>query len=350
MIMEINNSFDEKRNVLFRVDPNRSEYGEPRNALYTGYWKKEVYASPFERVEGKLVEKVADPLHAADLVSGKTLTITSAVSDEGKLKFTTRISLDGAPIDPTGATFLQMLRILVQWTLHGTLTTPRIIFQAMRIHHYLGTMKMKTKPVIRPGSVPRHATKSERYVDLYSQLEDVFSTHRFLSGSRVLERAFRQWITFILDENSKVGNWEIDYKPSISNSNDIIRLKPEHLGSSSPQTPPVVLKVEVVDPSFYRALVQAKNIGEVLAEQMTPRGDDADPLTCAIVVSDAALLRKLVARSGLAAAPPPPNASGYALDHFMHSHADASLASAYRAVTRRYRVADYLLLGSRWIY
>ncbi|KAF5696561.1 hypothetical protein FGLOB1_13418 [Fusarium globosum] len=327
MIMEINNSFDEKRNVLFRVDPNRSEHGEPRNALYTGYWKKEVYASPFERVEGKLVEKVADPLHAADLVSGKTLTITSAVSDEGKLKFTTRISLDGAPIDPTGATFLQMLRILVQWTLPGTLTTPRIIFQAMRIHHYLGTMKMKTKPVIRPGSVPRHATKSER----------------------VLERAFRQWITFILDENSKVGNWEIDYKPSISNSNDIIRLKPEHLGSSSPQTPPVVLKVEVVDPSFYRALVQAKNIGEVLAEQMTPRGDDADPLTCAIVVSDAALLRKLAARSGLAAAPPPPNASGYALDHFVHSHADVSLASAYRAVTRRYRVADYLLLGSRWI-
>lgn len=174
--MEINNSFDEKRNVLFRVRPHRpvsanekldskeEERSHAEATLYKGSWEKEVFASPFESVEGKIVEEILDPLQEANLVSGKTMTTTSAVSGEGKLKFITRISFDEDPIDPTQATFAQLVRIFFRWTMPGTLTTPRIIFQAMRLHHYLGTMKMKDKPVIRAGSVPRHATQIEKCV------------------------------------------------------------------------------------------------------------------------------------------------------------------------------------------
>ncbi|KAK2682169.1 hypothetical protein ACKLNR_007387 [Fusarium oxysporum f. sp. zingiberi] len=104
-----------------------------------------------------------------------------------------------------------------------------------------------------------------------------------------------------------------------------------------------------VDPSLYGDFLQAKDIEQWLAEQMTPRGDDADPSTCALVVSDADLLQKVVACSGLTAKPPPSNASGYTLDHFVHSHADVSLASAYWAVTKRYRLVDCMFLGSRWL-
>ena len=175
MIMEINNSFDEKRNILFRVRPCQPVPGDQKPcsdqgdqphvsaALYTGSWKKEVFASPFERVEGRIAEKLLDPLQQVHLVSGETMMKTSALSDEGKVKFVTRISFDGKPIDPTQATFTQLVRIFLRWTTPSFLANPRIIFQAMRLHYYVGTMKMKNKPVIRPGSVPRHATRSEKY-------------------------------------------------------------------------------------------------------------------------------------------------------------------------------------------
>lgn len=114
------------------------------------------------------MERLLDPLQALHMVSPETMATTTAVSDEGKLKSATRISINRAPIDPTEATLVQLFGRFVRWTLPGTLTIPRIIFQTMGIHHYLDTTKMKRKPVIRPGSVLRHATKTERRVDLFN--------------------------------------------------------------------------------------------------------------------------------------------------------------------------------------
>ncbi|KAK8007309.1 hypothetical protein PG989_001299 [Apiospora arundinis] len=337
--MEINNSFDEKRNILFRVRSCRPEpehekahsdesgQAHANTALYTGSWTKEVYASPFERVDGTIVEKLVDPLQDAHLVSGETMMTTSAFSDEGKLKFVTRLSFDGNPIDPAQATFTQLVRIILRWTMPGTLTTPRIIFQAMRLHHYLGTMKMKDKPVIRPGSVPRHATKTEE----------------------VVERVFRKWLEFVVQESPEVSNLVVQYSPSRSISNETIRIRPEQWGSDGDPTPHTTLEVEPVDPGFYGALVQAKDIGQILAEQMEPCGSEADPLACVLLVNDSKLLLKLATGSASMAALPTLNAPAYALDRFVQSHADQSLASAYWAVTRQRRVIDYLFIGYRRI-
>jgi hypothetical protein len=172
--MEINNSFNEKRNVLFRVQPyypgpGQSDTSTKSPSLYTGSWKKEVFASPFEKVEGKIIEKFVDPVQEESFIQDGTMTITSAISEEGKHKFTTRISFYEPPINPAQATVLQLIRILLLWTMPVALTTPRIIYQAMRLHYYLGSMQMKSKPVIRPGSVPRDATSAERYVFIITQ-------------------------------------------------------------------------------------------------------------------------------------------------------------------------------------
>lgn len=124
-------------------------------------------------------------------------------------------------------------------------------------------------------------------------------------------------------------------------------MRSEHFDLNQDDTPRALLEVEPVDPDFYKALVQAKDIGQILAEQMEPRGDDADPSACILLVSDTGLLQKLVTHYRSMAALSPPNASVYALDTFVQLHADPSLASAYWAVTRRQRITDCLFSGFR---
>lgn len=117
------------------------------------------------------METLIDPLQKnVYFTPGDTLTTTKAESDEGKLKFITRISFQETPIDASQAKWTQVVRLLLFWTMPGTLTTPRIIFQALHLHYYLGGMKMKDKPVIQPGTIPRQATETERQVSYHNFL------------------------------------------------------------------------------------------------------------------------------------------------------------------------------------
>lgn len=177
--MEINNSFGEKRNVLFRIRgpvksvnmsrPSATQYLDstklvsslPPNLSASFY--KDIYASPFEKVEGSISARFLDPLNEQSWGSNVSLSNTTSVSPEGNAKLTTRISCCEAPLDPAKVAATSLLSFLIRWTLPVTLTTPRIIYEAMRIEH-LGLMKMMNKPVVQKGSVPRRATSIERCV------------------------------------------------------------------------------------------------------------------------------------------------------------------------------------------
>lgn len=85
-------------------------------------------------------------------------------------------------------------------------------------------------------------------------------------------------------------------------------------------------------------------------EGMEPCGCDADPMTRVLVVSDKELLLLLL--EGLKEDDEKGHGSwrtAYALDHFVQSRGDSALASAYWTVTRRFRVADFMLVGSKWL-
>jgi Protein of unknown function (DUF1365) len=183
VIMEIKNSFGEKRNVLFRVYPADSnerfevetkEYlddganiqllpSKARAKFYKGNWEKHVFASPFEKVEGAISTRFMDPLNKDSWKAKASFSNTTSISPSGESKMAARITPCGSPLDPVHATILDLAKLLWHWTLAGTLTTPRILFQAMRLHYYLGLMKMFDKPVIQHGSEPRMATEIERY-------------------------------------------------------------------------------------------------------------------------------------------------------------------------------------------
>lgn len=201
IIMEINNSFDEKRNVLFRVH-GKKDLGTagpgsgnshmdstlslnsppklsnrkrtiryldslPRSNFYEGFWGKGIFASPFEKVEGSISVRVKDPLDRNFQEHDKTLSNTTSIGLSGKPRMSTRITLCGDPLDPMQESYMSTLQFLIRWTLPGLSTSLRIVYQAMKLHYYKGTLRMMDKPDIREGSIPRHASKSEKYHVLF---------------------------------------------------------------------------------------------------------------------------------------------------------------------------------------
>lgn len=187
VIMEINNSFDEKRNVFFQVqrcststsseeivqkdaqyidrDQNVLSLSSlPGATIYKGTWEKKIFASPFEKVEGSISNRFMDPLQPIPRDQKISLINTTSIGVSGEPKMITRISCQEPPMDPRQADPFQLAKLLLFWTIPITLTTPRIIFQALRIHYILRLMKMMNKSEIQRGSIPRHATTIERYL------------------------------------------------------------------------------------------------------------------------------------------------------------------------------------------
>ncbi|GKZ23595.1 hypothetical protein AbraIFM66951_009868 [Aspergillus brasiliensis] len=189
VIMEINNSFDEKRNVLYKVQRTKANVGSAEGDIqqalgvkeeyidvdkrvcsltpqrepyaYRAHWKKEIFASPFEKVGETIISTFMDPVAPASWSENRSLSNTTTLSPSGTPKMIARLSCKVPPIDPSQASSVQIFRLLLIWTVNITLTTPRILYTAIRIH-VTNLMRMSERPDIRPGSEPRRATKGER--------------------------------------------------------------------------------------------------------------------------------------------------------------------------------------------
>jgi hypothetical protein len=188
MILEINNSYWEKRNVFLRVRPasdklvnppeasERAEYlddhqsvqslpSAPRASFYKGTWHKYIFASPFEKVDGVVSNRLMDPVQPGSWKANAPFSNMTTLEDSGEVRMATRLTCDGPPIDPSQMSAFDVAKFLFRWTLPGMLTTPEIIFKALKIR-FTGLMRMNSKPPVRSGSVGRHITKLEAYCPL----------------------------------------------------------------------------------------------------------------------------------------------------------------------------------------
>lgn len=185
LILEINNSYWEKRNILLRIKPTSDKLRQPESLeaakyidmrqsvrslptatkakFYGGEWHKYVFASPFEKVDGLVSQRMMDPLNPGAWTSDATFSNMTTLEESGEVRMATRLTCDGSPIDPTMMSWLDVIKLVLQWTLPGIMTTPEIIFKALKIR-FLGQMKMNSKPPVRSGSVGRPIRKLEMYV------------------------------------------------------------------------------------------------------------------------------------------------------------------------------------------
>lgn len=195
MIMEINNSFYEKRNVFFRLTgdehfldtPESTEdkvfkvpmkgtrelhelrflSSMPRSKHYKGSWEKLIFASPFEKVEGSMAASFVDPLQPEPSSRGPLQSNLSSLTPNGKVKVTSRLSSWDQPISPLSGSSWAIAKFLLRWTHVGLFSAFRIVKEALRIR-FRGNLEYLQRPEVRRGSAPRKETELERYNSHFS--------------------------------------------------------------------------------------------------------------------------------------------------------------------------------------
>ncbi|KAJ5802447.1 uncharacterized protein N7503_004897 [Penicillium pulvis] len=290
VILEINNSYWEKRNVFLRVNPTCDEplsppeasklikyldhrqlvqslKSAPRANFYKGIWSKYIFASPFEKVDGLVSNRMMDPLQPAAWKPNTSFSNMTTMEESGEVRMATRLTCDGPPIDPTKMSSLDVARFVFQWTIPGMLTTPEIIIKALKIK-FKGMMKMNSKPPVRSGSVGRAVTPLEIK----------------------LEPFFRSYLARCVEAFPKPV--KLTYLPCRSFTNDVVRMRSSSYQDNSSDT--ITLTVEPVDPQFYARLINYPDMMTALAHETRPTGLAADPTSQRLIVSDSALLDSIV--------------------------------------------------------
>ncbi|PYI11758.1 hypothetical protein BO78DRAFT_302795 [Aspergillus sclerotiicarbonarius CBS 121057] len=289
MILEINNSYDEKRNIFMKVsrvseqplkvpECSQTEYLDdyykvrsvsslPQSTFYKGTWTKTIFASVFEKVDGLVTNRFMDPLQPASWKPNASFSNMTTIGVSGEVKMATRMTCYGPALDPTQMSSFQLLKFLLQWTVPGILTTAHIIFQALRIH-YTGLMKMNVKTPVRTGSVARHATKTE--IDL--------------------EPFFRAYLANCVEKYPHPI--ELTYLPCRSFATETITLRSPPCEKDPSNIRHVT--IEPTDPAFYTRITNYATIETALNTELLPTGLYADPSSQRLLVSDQALLASIL--------------------------------------------------------
>lgn len=211
MIMEINNSFYEKRNFFFRLSTEQSIdtpespeakvlevpargsrelhqlrflSSKPGSKTYKGSWEKQIFASPFEKVGGTMAASFADPLRPDSNPKGPLQSTLSSLTPDGKVKVTSRLSSWGQPVSPLSGSLWEIAKFLLRWTHVGVFSAYRIVKEALRVR-FRGNLEYLQRPEVRRGSAPRKETEVEVYVYPFSFQKQIFQlTTSAMKGPR----------------------------------------------------------------------------------------------------------------------------------------------------------------------
>ncbi|KAI0108248.1 hypothetical protein F4814DRAFT_441778 [Daldinia grandis] len=182
VILEINNTFDEKR-MYFLAEDNTIELIEPlednflEEVLSTRKlngskplkrtWPKDFHASPFNSRKGTYSLVAHDPLSPNIDGQGPIDNTINLMSSKNYAKIATRIFSEGDAIDPTRMTSLQKFEFLASWWWVGLATFPRIVKEAIALF-FQRKLHVWYRPEPLKTSIGRRAGKIE------SQLEPLF--------------------------------------------------------------------------------------------------------------------------------------------------------------------------------
>ncbi|KAB8212554.1 hypothetical protein BDV34DRAFT_208275 [Aspergillus parasiticus] len=291
MIMEINNSFFEKRNFFFRVTGDGLAVDSDNNwstttmALAKGYndkvslrfsssistskqykgsWEKDIFGSPFEKVGGLMVSKSIDPVVGPSLQSN-----LSSNTPDGQVKVTSRLSSWGEPVDPLKAPGWIIARFIARWTHVGALSAPRIVKEALRIR-LRGRLTYLKRPEVRPGSIARKETEVERDLEL----------------------PFRQYLSELTSHTS--FPLSIKYIPPKSiHFDDITFYSPACTTSSQP-----ILTIQPLTPRFYTSFPQYDSPRAAFTNEARATPMKSDESSCRLSISDHSLLVQVLATAG----------------------------------------------------
>jgi hypothetical protein len=354
LILEVNNTFDERR--IYFVEPDRksepnsstpSSLSKPR---YKSAWTKDFYVSVFNSRAGSYSLAAYDPFFP-NLSSPGTINSTVTLSSpEGKAKLIARIYSVDDQIDPATMSVWQKTRFLASWWWVGLATFPRTIQQAVII-----LFKKKLPWVFRPepkgSTIARHADEAELFI----------------------ESIFRRYLRELVG-NSR-DTLKIRYIPA-----GLHDISPEVIMSSSAQLAEgeaEELEIRVLTPIFYSRVIRYSDLLDGIMtehhESSTISISSTDLLSklergwqeCPPLALRGALSFKLISALRTRPAPiicldepksPPPastipsgkeasQAGASSLDHFVVMHSSAPERKEYTSRLLRLLITEHIAFG-----
>jgi DUF1365 family protein len=162
MILEVNNTFDERRMYLLKSDQPESQENtdDDTTALtFNQTWNKDFHVSPFNSRKGSYTLKASDPFaNPASIKVSNTITLLSSKSHP---KLVARVFSTAPAIDPQELGRLQRYKFLWSHTFTGFLTFPRILYQAAQLYFAHG-LNVWYRPEVQQNSIGRRATHLEK--------------------------------------------------------------------------------------------------------------------------------------------------------------------------------------------
>ncbi|KAK4033742.1 hypothetical protein C8A01DRAFT_49720 [Parachaetomium inaequale] len=195
MILEVNNTFDERRMYFLTADDAAASPRQRRRiTTFKQSWPKDFHVSPFNSRKGSYTLTATDPLSTGSPISA-TITL---LSSKNHPKLVADLSPAGIPLNPSTLTTYQKLRFLAAWWHVGFLTYPRILLQAFVLFFCRG-LRVWFRPEPLRGTVCRRATAMEE------ELEGVFAGYvRHLVGQISSPLVVRYTPAGVVDGNEQV--------------------------------------------------------------------------------------------------------------------------------------------------
>ncbi|KAJ6440213.1 L-aminoadipate-semialdehyde dehydrogenase [Purpureocillium lavendulum] len=238
IILEVNNTYDERRPYLILRDAATRESASGRTRIQ-GSPVKDFYVSPFNARTGYYSVLTSDPLGSgSNRPLGLDITIT-LMSSKGRPKLVARLFSDGPAVDPFALGPLSKMVFLAKWSWVGFATVPRIVKEATTLL-FRQKLHLRDKPEPLVATLGRHPTPIEES----------------------LEMCFRSYLSFLVDRSAKPV--EVKYFASgllTATEKTFTPLRSKGLDSDH------VLEIRVLSPSFYSRFIRyPRSLDAMLAE------------------------------------------------------------------------------------
>lgn len=271
MIIEVNNTFDERR--MYLLSPQKVAEGELEGAerrpaasghsaatppTFKQQWQKDFHVSPFNSRKGSYSLLASDPLRLlAEGQSPIDSTITLK-SSKGHGKIVARLVSKGRAIDPSRMSLLRKAGFLLSWWWVGFVTFPRIVREAGRLW-FQRKLHVWYRPEPLKQSMGRNADSAERQ----------------------MEFTFRLYLRSLVKEcHTAVA---VKYVPSgIASPGEELMLSP----SAHPDAEVEEIEFKILTPIFYTRFVSYAHDLEALFSELRE--------SCTIWVSRPEILPKLL--------------------------------------------------------
>ncbi|KAL9626887.1 MAG: hypothetical protein Q9204_006962 [Flavoplaca sp. TL-2023a] len=251
MILEVNNTFDERRLYFLKGSHGDTKDGNATDPLprkFKDTWAKDFHVSPFNSRKGSYVLNAYDPFSPSLSGTGMIDNNITLKSSKSYLKLVARVFSTEASSDPATLGYWTSLRFIAAWWWVGFVTFPRIVKEAGELF-FRRKLHVWYRPEVLKDTIGRRPTNDEVNIEL----------------------TFRSFLTYVI-KNSKIEQ-PLCYISSIPSFSASETLYPESADSSNPSKE--VIDFKITTPLFFARLARYSHISEFLSNEILT-DDDKD--------------------------------------------------------------------------